>query len=239
MVRLQKYLAACGAASRRGAEECIRQGRVQVNGQIAELGQSITPDDDLVQLDGKTVASERKVYLVLNKPPGLVTTLKDTHGRATVLDCLDGIPERVFPIGRLDKDVRGVLLFTNDGELANRLLHPAYGVEKVYVAEVRGIVTLAVAHTLEQGVLLEDGPTAPAKVKILDNAGVISSTIQVTLREGKKREVKRMCAAVGHRVIRLRRIAFGNIRANGIKPGEWRYLTEGEIASLHRLAGVV
>lgn len=239
MVRLQKYLAACGVASRRGAEEYIRQGRVHVNGAVAELGQSINPDIDLLQLDGKAIESKRKVYLVLNKPPGLVTTLKDTHGRATVMDCLEGIPERVFPIGRLDKDVRGVLLFTNDGELANRLLHPAYGVEKVYIAEVRGIVTLAVAHALEQGVLLEDGPTAPAKVKILDNAGIISSTIQITLREGKKREVKRMCAAVGHKVIRLRRIAFANIRANGIKPGEWRYLTAEELNKLQRLAGIV
>jgi 23S rRNA pseudouridine2605 synthase len=235
VVRLQKYLAECGVASRRASERLIEAGRVTVNGAAAELGQNITPGQDAVHLDGRTVGRDAKVYVVLNKPEGVVTTAKDTHGRKTVVDCLPGVPGRVFPVGRLEMDVEGALLFTNDGELAYRLTHPKFAVDKVYLAWVRGHVRPETAIRLEQGVELEDGMTAPAQCVIL-NAGRENTLLRLTLREGRKREVKRMCAAVGYPVQTLHRIAFGNVRVKGMRPGEWRYLTDREIAGLRQLA---
>ncbi len=234
MLRLQKYLAQCGVASRREAEDLIRAGRVKVNGVVAMIGQSVEPDNDRVQVNGRQVARERHVYLVLNKPPGMLSTVKDSHGRPTVMDCFSGLKARVYPVGRLDQDVRGVLLFTNDGEMANRLLHPAYGVEKVYVARVKGLITQDALHTLATGVMLEDGKTAPAKVQILEGHAT-HSVLRLTLTEGKKREVKRMCAAVGHPVLQLRRIAFANINAKGLPAGGWRHLSNVEVAMLRKL----
>lgn len=236
VVRLQKYLAECGIASRRASEKLIEAERVTINGEVAVLGSKVDPGTDQVVFDGEPVVkTDKLVYVVLNKPAGTVSTAKDTHGRPTVLDCIDGVTARVFPVGRLDMDVEGVLLLTNDGELANRLMHPSYEVDKVYVARVHGRVKDDAVVRLEAGVQLDDGMTAPAKVVIL-NANANHSTIELTIHEGRKREVKRMCAAVEHPVEQLHRVAFGNIRAGGLRPGEWRYLNPREISGLRLMA---
>lgn len=237
MVRVQKYLAECGVASRRAAEKLIETGRVAVNGVPAQIGQSIDPEQDAIQVDGRPIHVSDKAYFVLNKPTGVVTTLKDTHGRRTVLDCMKGIRARVFPVGRLDMDVEGVLLLTNDGELAHRLMHPSFQVEKVYLVWVQGHMTPETAARLERGVELDDGPAAAAKAVIL-NAGHDTTLVRLHLHEGRKREVKRLCGAVGFPVKTLHRIAFGNIVDKGLRPGEWRYLTSGEIDGLRRLTGL-
>lgn len=234
MIRLQKYLASCGVASRREAERLIGDGRVEVNGTKATIGQSIEPETDQVTLDGRPVALEKHVYILLNKPKGVVTTSKDTHDRRTVLDCLAGIEERVFPVGRLDLDTEGVLLLTNDGEFANRLLHPRYEVRKTYFASVRGEMTEATAKRMSAGLELDDGMTAPCEVEILERK-TRSTVVRMTLREGRKREVKRMCLAVGHPVRNLKRVSFAGIQAQGLRPGEWRHLTQEEIARLRKL----
>lgn len=237
MVRLQKYLAECGVASRRASEALISAGRVSVNGVTATLGQSVDPAVDRVAVDGREPGADEKVYLVLNKPRNVVTTAKDTHGRRTVLDCVHSTDSRVFPVGRLDFDVEGVLLLTNDGELAFRLIHPKFGIEKEYLAWVRGKMEPAAARRLEQGVELEDGPTAPAKVSVLESRPG-NSLVRLIIHEGRKREVKRMCDAVGHPVQTLRRITFAGIEVNGMRPGEWRNLTEEEVAGLKALVGL-
>lgn len=235
MERLQKYMAACGVASRRACEAFIAEGRVTVNGVVAQVGQTVEPDVDKVLLDGKSIAPDNHVYIVLNKPEGTVTTASDTHGRKTVLSCLQGVDARVFPVGRLDMDVEGVLFLTNDGELAHRLMHPSYQVDKVYLAWVYGHMKLDAAQQIEAGVMLEDGMTAPAKAVIL-NAGQAISLVRLTLHEGRKREVKRLCAAVGHPVKTLHRIAFGNLKVKGMRPGEWRHLSASEVQMLRKLA---
>ena len=236
-VRLQKYLAECGVASRRACEQLILAGRVKVNGTPAAIGCSIEPETDDILVDGKPLARDEKVYIVLNKPAGTVTTANDTHGRKTVLDCVKGSRARVFPVGRLDMDVEGVLLLTNDGELAHRLIHPSFEVEKIYHAWVRGMFSEEAGKRLERGVMLEDGMTAPAQVGVLRKSQN-STLIQLTIHEGRKREVKRMCAEVGHPVRSLQRVAFGELRAYGLRPGEWRYLTPEEIAALRSRAGL-
>jgi len=183
------------------------------------------------------VREEVPVYLVLNKPAGIVTSAKDPHGRKTVLECLDGVKARVFPVGRLDVDVEGALIVTNDGELAYRLTHPKYEVDKVYLALVCGEPTPEAIAQLESGVPLEDGTTAPAKVRALNTRNGMA-LLRLVLHEGRKREVKRMCAAVGHPVRALRRIAIAGIHVKGLRPGEWRYLSPEEVASLHKQAGL-
>lgn len=237
-VRLQKFLSECGVASRRASEQFIAEGRVCVNGEVAELGRSIDPEHDAVTLDGAPIRQEQRLtYVLLNKPRGTVTTAKDTHGRKTVLECLDGVKERVFPVGRLDMDTEGVLVLTNDGELAHRLMHPSHEIEKVYVATVAGEMGEEALAKLATGVMLEDGMTAPAKVKLI-RSDRHASRVQLTLHEGKKREVKRMCEAVGHPVLALQRIAFANLMGGHLRPGEWRYLTHQEVRLLRRLAGL-
>ena len=239
MVRLQKYLAECGVASRRASEALIAAGRVTVNGAPAVIGQSVEPGTDRVAVDGRELGAEAddKVYLVLNKPRNVVTTARDTHGRRTVLDCVHSTDSRVFPVGRLDYDTEGVLLLTNDGELAYRLIHPKFGIEKEYLAWVRGKMDAAAVARLEQGVVLEDGPTAPAKVGVVDTRPG-ASLVRLVIHEGRKREVKRMCDAVGHPVLSLRRITFAGIEVNGMRPGEWRNLTPAEVAALKALVGL-
>lgn len=234
-VRLQKFLAECGVASRRASEELIAEGRVAVNGVTARIGQTVTPGADRVTLDGAAVGvTEEKVYLLLNKPRNCVTTARDTHGRRTVLECVRGLNSRVFPVGRLDFDVEGALLLTNDGELAFRLMHPRFEVEKVYLAWVVGAVTPEAVRRLESGVRLEDGMTSPAKAAVL-NGGPKTSLIRLTIHEGRKHEVKRMCAAVGHPVHALRRVEFAGLPVEGLRPGEWRCLTADEVARLRAL----
>ncbi len=238
MLRLQKYLAECGVASRRASEQLIAEGRVTVNGEVAQVGRTVDPETDRVALDGAPVGrADDKVYIVLNKPRMTMTTAHDTHGRRTVLDLVDGLHARVFPVGRLDFDVEGVLLLTNDGELAFRLTHPSYEVEKVYLARVRGRMTPERAALLEKGVMLEDGMSAPAKAAVL-NADDRSSQLRLAIHEGRKREVKRMCAAVGHPVQALQRTAFAHVRADNLRPGEWRFLSKAELDGLLRLVGM-
>jgi 23S rRNA pseudouridine2605 synthase len=234
VIRLQKYLAACGVASRREAERLIDQGRIKVNGVTATVGQSVDPETDHIEFDGARVLLEQHIYIVLNKPKGVVTTSKDTHDRRTVLDCLEGVSARVFPVGRLDLDTEGVLLLTNDGEFANRLLHPKYGVKKAYIAFVQGEMTEVSARHLAKGVELDDGLTAPCEVEILEHKRG-GTVLSMTLHEGRKREVKRMCLAVGHPVRRLKRVSFAGIRVHGLRTGEWRYLTSEEVARLQKM----
>jgi len=236
-MRLQKYLAECGIASRREAEKLIEGGRVQVNGQAAALGESVDPAKDTITFDGTPVEHDTPTYIVLYKPKGVVTTAKDTHRRKTVMDFLSGVTARVFPVGRLDMDVEGAVILTNDGELAYRLMHPKFEIDKVYLACVQGCMTPEEAARLAHGVELDDGTTAPARVRIL-GAHPAHTRIEITLHEGRKREVKRMCAAVGHPVVHLRRESTGGVHVRDLRPGEWRYLDPGEITALRGLAGL-
>src|SRR5207244_3450700 len=195
--RLQKVLARAGVGSRRTNEMLIAEGRVTVNGEVAVLGRRVDPVHDRVALDGVPVVVDATiVHWVLNKPAGYVTSAHDTHGRPTVLDLVPGEP-RVFPVGRLDMDTEGLLLLTNDGDLAHRLTHPSFGVDKEYLAHVEGTPSTAAVTRLRHGVELEDGPTAPAKAALLDK-----SLLRIVIHEGRKRQVRRMCEAIGHPVIR-------------------------------------
>ncbi|MCP4645686.1 MAG: rRNA pseudouridine synthase [bacterium] len=237
MERLQKFMAACGVASRRESEALIAAGSVTVNGEPAHVGQSIDPAADKVLVNGQPVSQDEKVYLVLNKPRGVVTSAKDTHNRRTVLDCIKGVDARVFPVGRLDLDVEGALLLTNDGELAFGLTHPRFMIDKVYQVRVEGVMDSATASHLTSGVLLEDGVTAPAKVSIMEH-GPETTLVRLTLHEGRKREVKRMCAAVGHPVRALRRVSVANVNVEGLKPGQWRHLNTEEVQRLREAVGL-
>ncbi len=236
MVRLQKYLAECGVASRRKAEGLIEQGRVAVNGERAVLGQTVDPLTDEVRVDGRPVSQDTPQYLVLNKPAGLVTSAHDELGRKTVFACLKGLSTRVYSIGRLDRDVEGALLFTNDGDLAHRLMHPRHEIPKLYEATVDGVFADTAADALRRGVPLDDGMTAPAKVDVRHRRAD-RSVVRLTIHEGRKREVKRMFEAVGHPVRHLVRLAFAGIGVDGLAPGEWRHLTDAEVARLKDAAG--
>ncbi len=236
-VRLQKYMAECGVASRRASEALIEAGRVTVNGTVASLGTSIDPDNDTITVDGRTLGADAKICVLLNKPTGIVTTSQDTHGRKTVLDCVQGARGRVFPVGRLDMDVKGVLLLTNDGELAHRLMHPSFEVHKEYLAWVKGQVSPATVRRMEGGIELEDGMTYPARVRVL-HCNNDSSRISLTIHEGRNREVKRMCSAVGHDVLRLERVVFAGLRVDDLREGEWRYLSADEVRRLRAQVGL-
>lgn len=230
-MRLQQFIASCGLASRRAAETLIAGGRVAVNGKTAQIGDRIDPLTDVVRVDGRILESEAKVYILLNKPRGLVTTVRDTHGRGTVMDCLGALNTRVFPVGRLDLDVDGALLLTNDGDLAYTLTHPRFEVAKTYHAWVRGNMTLETASKLARGVQLEDGMTAPGRVRILARARN-QTQIELGIHEGRNREVKRMCKQVGHPVKHLTRTAFAGLSVESLPPGAWRVLTTTEIEAL-------
>jgi len=236
-VRLQKYLAECGVASRRKCERLIEDGCVSINGRTATLGESISPHSDRVSVNGEPVGQPDKVYVLLNKPRDVVTSAFDRHHDRTVLDLIDGVNARIFPIGRLDKDVTGALLLTNDGELGHRLAHPSFEIDKVYNAWVGGAMREETRERLERGVELEDGRTAPAQVSILKTKRS-ATLIRLTIHEGKKRLVKRMCAAVGHPVQSLRRVSMAGLSCNGLMPGEWRYLTEEEVRRLYARTGL-
>jgi 23S rRNA pseudouridine2605 synthase len=229
--RLQKVLAQAGVGSRRAAEELIAAGRVKVNGRVAELGNRVDPERDRVEVDGVAVGvAPGLVYYLLNKPAGVVTTAADTHGRPTVLDLVPAAP-RVFSVGRLDQSTEGLLLLTNDGDLAHRLTHPSYGVDKEYLAEVEGSPSRGALRRLRDGVDLEDGPTAPARVAL-----VAPTLIRITIHEGRKRQVRRMFDAVGHPVRRLVRTRIGPISDRRLGPGEWRALDTDEVRTLERAA---
>lgn len=227
-MRLNAYLARAGVSSRRGADELIRSGRVRVNGEPAGLATFVEPGD-AVELDGRRLEPETLAYVLLHKPPGVVTTARDPHGRRTVVDLVRH-ERRVVPVGRLDADTTGALLLTNDGTLAHRLMHPRYEVDKVYEADVEGSPSDAALRALAEGVELEDGRTAPARVRRL-----APSRVELTLHEGRKHQVKRMCAAVGHPVRRLHRREYAGLGVDDLRPGEWRDLTTREIAKLSDL----
>jgi 23S rRNA pseudouridine2605 synthase len=246
MERLQKILSQAGLASRRTTEQLMREGRVSVNGRtVTELGTKADPATDDIRVDGRRVrAAERKRYLLLNKPRGYVSTRSDPQHRPTVIDLLAGVREYVYPVGRLDFDSEGLLILTNDGDLAARLTHPRHGVERVYEARVRGVPDRRALDRLAKGITIEGRRTAPARARLIDAGRVMApaatqqATIELTLREGRKRQVRLMCDAIGHPVIRLRRVRIGPIADTRLKTGHWRELTQKEIAALRRHAGI-
>jgi len=230
-VRLNAYLARAGIASRRGADGLIKAGRVTVNGVRGELN-TFVQATDAVLVDGREVGRQALRHVLLNKPRGTITTARDPEGRPTVVDLVKG-DVRVVPVGRLDRDTTGVLLLTNDGPLAHRLAHPRYGIEKTYVAEVQGEPTDETLARLAAGVELEDGPTAPARVRRLG-----PSRVELVLHEGRNRQVRRMFEAVGHPVERLRRSRYAGLGPGRLKPGDWRELTRDEVRRLRRSVGL-
>ena len=268
MERLQKLLARAGVASRRAAESMIAAGRVRVNGEVVtEMGRQADPAVDKIELDGKPISipqaerpQEEYVYIALNKPPGVVTTAKDTHGRPTVLDLLErttkdegrtaaGEPKaksqkpkakipRVFPVGRLDADSTGLLLLTNDGDLTYRLTHPRFGVEKEYLAHVRGRPSPETLQRLRTGIEIEGEMTSRARVTQTAQVGD-TTHLRITIHEGRKRQVRLMLAAVGHHVISLQRMRFGPLQLGDLKPGAWRYLATHEVHALKKAVNLM
>jgi 23S rRNA pseudouridine2605 synthase len=235
--RLQKVLARAGVGSRRTNEMLIAEGRVTVNGEVAVLGRRVDPGRDRVALDGVPVVVDATVvHWVLNKPAGYVTTAHDPHGRPTVLDLVPDEP-RVFPVGRLDLETEGLLLLTNDGDLAQLLTHPRHGVEKEYFVEVEGKPSPAALRRLREGVELDDGPTLPARAKIVQESPALTTTaLAIVVKEGRKRMVRRMCATVGHPVVRLARTRIGPLRDPHLAPGTWRALATEEVRALYAAA---
>jgi 23S rRNA pseudouridine2605 synthase len=228
-VRLNAYLARAGVASRRKADELIKAGRVTVNGAPGQLNTFVATHDN-VEVDGEPVAKQKLAHVLLHKPTGVVTTASDPEGRPTVVDLVPHA-SRIVPVGRLDVNTTGALLLTNDGELAHRLAHPRYGVEKTYIAAVDGRPTDGTLRKLAEGVRLEDGVTSPARVRRL-----APSRIEVTIHEGRNRQVRRMLEAVGHPVSRLHRSAYAGLSADDLEPGAWRELTSPEVEQLRSAA---
>ena len=238
-VRIQKVLSEQGVCSRRAAEQIIREGRVKLNGRPVSLGDKMDTARDLLTVDGQRVYIPRvqeKMYIMLYKPRGYITTTSDERGRKTVMDLVSDVPVRVFPIGRLDKDSEGMLLFTNDGEFANLLTHPSHGVSKLYRVTVRPHATEQQVLQLTQGVTLDDGTTTqPAVIQVVaDEPG--RTVLEMTIREGKNRQIRRVCEAVGLEVIRLRRSAMGAVKLGMLQPGQYRELTRSEVAALRAAA---
>ncbi|HHY64538.1 MAG TPA: rRNA pseudouridine synthase [Clostridiaceae bacterium] len=228
-IRLQKYIAQCGAASRRRAEEMIKAGRVRVNGKtVTDMGITVS-GSDRVEVDGKPIKKEKKlVYIMLNKPAGYVSTVSDPQGRKTVLDLVKGVEERIYPVGRLDYDTTGLLILTNDGDFAYRCTHPGHETRKTYIAEVKGLPSKSALRRLRKGVVLDDMPTHPAEVELVE-IRENSAVLKIIIHEGRKRQVRRMCEAVGHPVLDLKRIAIGKLSLGNLQPGEWRYMTQQEV----------
>ena len=231
-VRLNAFLARAGVASRRRADELILERRVRVNGEPGQLN-TVVGESDIVEVDGRRVAKQPLRYVLLNKPAGAITTADDPRGRPTVVDLVSH-ETRVVPVGRLDVDTTGALLLTNDGELANRLAHPSFGVAKVYDVDIDGSPSPETLEALRRGIDLEDGRTAPAEARIV-RRGTRVTRIELTLHEGRKHQVKRMCEAVGHSVRHLHRRRYAGLRLVGLEPGQWRELTDEEVADLRRL----
>jgi 23S rRNA pseudouridine2605 synthase len=235
--RLQKILSEMGIASRRAAEEMIIEGRVTVNGKTAVIGMKADPAKDHIKLNGKLLTRpEPKVYLMLNKPTGVVTSLHDPEGRPTVKDFLRGIKYRVYPVGRLDYDSEGLLLLTNDGELAHSIMHPSKKIPKTYLVKVKGIVEEENLEKLKRGIKLEDGMTKPAKVRKVRRLEE-NSWIEITIYEGRKRQIRRMLERVGHQVIRLKRVRINGIDIGGLRPGGIKHLTKDEVKMMKSLSG--
>ena len=234
MMRLQKYMADCGIASRRKCEEYIAQGRVSVNGITASIGTSVDENSDIVEFDGIRVTNSdnsKKIVIMLNKPRGVVSSCSDPQGRRTTADYFTDLPYRVYNVGRLDIDTEGLLLFTNDGDFAYKVMHPAFEIHKTYRVLIDGELTRYEAQKLERGVMLDDGMTAPARVEGV-SVSEYDTSFYITIHEGRNRQVRRMIEAIGHRTLRLRRVAVGSLKLYGLHTGEWRYLTDSEISNI-------
>lgn len=237
MERLQKVIAHAGIASRRKAEELILEGKVKVNGKVInELGVKVSPSDK-IEVNEIPLVQEEKKYFLFYKPRGIISAVKDDKGRKVVTDFFPHVKERIYPIGRLDYDTSGLLILTNDGEFTNMLTHPRYEVPKVYIVKVKGIPEKEALRKLERGVLLEDGKTAPAKVKLMSvDKRKNSSIIELIIHEGRNRQVRRMIEAIGHSVIKLKREQYGTLHLHGLNAGEFRELTPHEVKQLRALA---
>ena len=237
MERLQKVIAHAGITSRRKAEQLILDGRVTVNGKVVkELGVKVTSNDK-IEVEGIPLEREKPVYFAMYKPRGVISSVSDDKGRKVVTDFLPEIEERIYPIGRLDYDTSGILLLTNDGDFANALMHPKYEVDKQYIAKVKGILTKEAIRSLERGVMLEDGKTSPAKVKMISiDKKKNTSIYEIVIHEGRNRQVRRMFEAVGHPVLKLRREKYGFLTLQGLQPGDARELTPHEVKQLRALA---
>lgn len=236
-IRLQKYLASCGVASRRKCEELISQGVVKVNGHVAQIGDQVAPRDKIT-VHGKRVACEAQmVYIMLNKPRGFITTMQDERGRKCVNSLIEGVGARVFPVGRLDKDSEGLLLMTNDGELANRITHPSHHVPKTYRVTVRPDISEDKLDQMRAGMEIDGVMTAPAEVTVLTKEAE-RVVLRVTLNEGRNRQIRKMCEALGLEVARLKRITVGPVKLGMLRTGDWRELTRQEIDRLRSAAGL-
>lgn len=236
--RLQKIISASGMMSRRAAEEQITAGKVTVNGVKAVLGQKADPAVDNILVNGKPVMGEKKhLYVMLNKPAGYVTTLSDDQGRETVVSLVAGVPERVYPVGRLDMYSSGLLLLTNDGELANALMHPSREIEKKYELKISGEVPENTVASLQRPIMIDGRMTNPAIVEVIGFAKG-ETTLSVTIKEGRNRQIRRLCERAELRIISLKRLAEGSIVLGGLETGKWRYLTENEVARLKASAGL-
>ncbi len=234
-MRLQKFMAHAGVASRRKSEEIISRGRVTVNGErITEMGVKIDPARDTVRVDGEIIEREDLRYIKLNKPEGVISSARDPGGRKTVVDYVSHLSQRLYPVGRLDYDSRGLILLTNDGELTNILTHPSYRVTKVYSVKISGYLASEELKKMEKGVELEDGITAPAMISEVEY-GQNATEFKITLREGRKRQIRRMCQAVDHDVTDLKRLKIGPLTLGSLEPGHWRELSEEEENSLLKL----
>ncbi|MED4883960.1 pseudouridine synthase [Bacillus sp. FSL W8-1127] len=237
MERLQKVIAQAGIASRRKAEQLIVEGKVKVNGEVVtELGTKVS-DSDKIEVEGIPVEREEKVYFLLYKPRGVISSVRDDKGRKTVIDFFPHVDKRIYPIGRLDYDTSGLLLLTNDGEFANLLMHPRYKIEKTYIAKLKGIPPRPALKQLEKGVELEDGMTAPAKIKFLSGDRKKNTAIvEITIHEGRNRQVRRMFEKIGYPVLKLRRERFAFLTLQGLNAGEFRELSPHEVKQLRELA---
>ncbi|WP_054874646.1 pseudouridine synthase [Oxobacter pfennigii] len=234
--RLQKFLARSGIASRRKCEELIKEGTIKVNGvTVTDMGIKIDSKKDVISYKDKVITiNGEKVYIILNKPCGYITTTKEQFNRKKVTDLISGISIRVYPVGRLDYDTSGLLILTNDGDLTYKLTHPAHEVNKTYIAEVIGIPDESKLDKLRQGIPIEDYVTSPAQVNIIDK-NKSTAILEITIHEGKNRQVRKMCSAIGHEVKNLKRAAIGNLKLNDLALGKWRYLSEEEINYLRTL----
>lgn len=237
MERLQKVIARAGVASRRKAEQLITAGKVKVNGQkVTELGTKVSPEDR-VEVEGVPLETEEPVYFLFYKPKGIISSVKDDRGRKTVVDFFPEVEQRIFPVGRLDYDTSGLLILTNDGDFANLLMHPRYRIDKVYIAKIKGTMSREQIHQFKHGIELEDGKTAPARVRILkQDKKKNASIVEVVIHEGKNRQIRRMFESIGLSVLKLKRERFGFLTLDGLNPGEYRRLKPHEVKQLRALS---
>ena len=234
-IRLQKYLAVAGIASRRKADEIIKKGIVEINGKIVTEPWYKVKESDCVKVGGKKIyPQEKMVYIMLNKPLNVVSTTKDEFSRKTVIDLISGVKERIYPVGRLDYETTGLLILTNDGKFAYKLTHPKHEIEKTYIAEVKGIVDNKLIETFKKGIYFDNFKASPAKLKILKRSKD-TSILEIKIHEGKKHQIRKMCDVVGYPVISLKRVALGCLKLDNLPEGEWRYLTKEEVENVMNL----